>query len=1317
MKKFILKTTFLFLIFSFILPTLVIAWSENTNGAWKYAYAYQISIVKYDGTGTPETIGKPILVYHPNLMQDIHVTTTNPMPKSYDDLTQNAWGFSQMIDEKEDSHISGIYWVGEDPNDPAAVVEDADNIEQLKLLVDKGEKEFDTHELYELAKDMVEDKNLTDQATVCNKDRCWISWYGKQRFVNIDKTSEVIIPSSVYQRPTKDPASGGTGYIKYTYRFTTSQKRMTFRGSDVRTNQYYKTISDSKLTENNVNSGYLETLVKTYAGSVKKIKDNFGIDIDYKDIDKYYVSVEPVQRVLDGVKQEYGSYYIDNFEKIIKQEMYFTSSDWRAISRSCNSEYTQKINEYFYYISNKVDSELCTKKTEGAKSITDGQSYFWHSGNCYNWRERLCRGYQLTYFFPGEKLIKELYGRYADGYSHLETSRKLGSGAVYLNRAVDYCNEEKNRHCQLEEDNKTCKKDRNGNIIYEYYVGPDRDKGITGTQNGSYYKLNGACYSGTGTTGIKNYFLPTLLDCPEVCAPSGNKDSDGFLACAENYCDAEVDFNRKGSPQKAKEACILTCGYKGTETNCETSSPYKNVSEVMGNGTTTCNVNNDGTGTKKGIIKTCSGDRINSFDGDDTNDTPFDIRSYITVACLETSEFKYQDTREISLKSGTGLDYHVDLNGNKTCQAYFNEDQWKFDYATISRKDPDRRKRLNYIKEVFNNMLSPNYDKTKSTYYDPDFAEQGDGEIDWNSYLYDTSKVSVKSQVTETIFGEKKKSALEALEKTQEIGKATNSIIQNQVVKKITNNRITNEPINRYEQISTTKATYQFNKRCVSTDGNATVKITTSDICYQAKDENGIVTPTKPQNVYYTNLKALGKNKIDTYANIGKEKKDENYYYDVSEACTFNVTQDPTTPNIDIIEDLSCDIKIEPVGTTQAWGNGIYYGGDVLVTIIPYDGLGANDGISGYTLKVRGTTYDGKSRQIGISDKKLALETIDIEGTVISSKGKTVTCPKTIYMNNPDSNCGVKCNLRKINDRLYELQSTGPQTPRAYYRALSIDMTQRKVYKSIVDQKYYIGLDQSITVPIEGNLILFGIVEGTMLTNGQVCKNTCNTPPPTLKSCYALYKPAETLAIRDYCNENWEEDVNDYENAAQCIRMCSNRCDEEIKRDLDKVVAYCRTNYTSLGFGNERICINTCYNENPSDDELTGLNGKTFIYRPINNSNPFPNSYDTEEPYEKGKRTVGANWTGLTDYIKHDDEDVTSVTGVYANQHVEYIIDLSASDIKKIQEDTEKNQRDKSNPYVEYEYKKSNDNSKYVKKYESKFIHEDFENLFRKDLT
>ena len=111
------------------------------------------------------------------------------------------------------------------------------------------------------------------------------------------------------------------------------------------------------------------------------------------------------------------------------------------------------------------------------------------------------------------------------------------------------------------------------------------------------------------------------------------------------------------------------------------------------------------------------------------------------------------------------------------------------------------------------------------------------------------------------------------------------------------------------------------------------------------------------------------------------------------------------------------------------------------------------------------------------------------------------------------------------------------------------------------------------------------------------------------------------------------------------------------------------------------------------------------IFRPINNYNPFPNSYDSESPYDTGNRQVGSNWVGFTNYIKHDINDSSSVTG--PSNQVEYVIDLTPEDIRSIRQDTEnKKTKNKKDSYTENTLSMDLDKD-YDGEYISSFIHDD----------
>ncbi len=209
-------------------------------------------------------------------------------------------------------------------------------------------------------------------------------------------------------------------------------------------------------------------------------------------------------------------------------------------------------------------------------------------------------------------------------------------------------------------------------------------------------------------------------------------------------------------------------------------------------------------------------------------------------------------------------------------------------------------------------------------------------------------------------------------------------------------------------------------------------------------------------------------------------------------------------------------------------------------------------------------------------------------------------------------------------------------------------------------------------------------------------------------NCTDEYKPANTGCVKTYCESNYDKDINNYESAEECIQMCSrDRMCPEDRRSLEEVRTFCNNQYSGLGYSNSEACINICYYQPDSD--------ANYLYRTINVRNPFPNSADSEAPYKTGPRLIGSNWYGLSKYIKKDDEDSTSVTGSSANSSVEYIIDLTQEDIRKIRDDTNKIKSNHTyDAYTDYIYSKEYEESEYVGEYKSKFIHDDFGYLFKK---
>lgn len=1289
-KMFVLMCITISLIL--LIPFLVLAGEEAMT-----AYGYQITLVKYSGSGTPQAVGKPILVYHPDLFADVFRHVSVAVPGSYSAFLSSDWGLNQIIDFKTDMS---------DRN--------ADNTfasTQIPGYVNPN---------------------------TSGKDRLVYDMYGREYIINDQyyytyDGSEMIEAGKKTVCGSGNRTSGSSGFLIYNQKFMSKDRKITYKASDI-TNlgDFYAIYSDSKLTEYNVkNNGYLDSLIKDkYFKSVQSIKQYFGIDINYSEIDKYYVSVEPVQRVLDGIAREYGSYEVKKITYIHKQNINWNVNDW--VQGGCCSPVKELVHH-----SSEMDLSSCNAKKGKYNTIKGTCSY-------YTEETTGCNAYTYTLptekTFNGIKNIFYIYGRYADGYSHIATSRSLNSSSTYLNRAVNYCNNTDNKHCELENDNVTCKKDSKGNIIYQYYVGPSLDKALVGTTSQNYFLLNGSCsdgVSGRKETGIKHYYLVDLISCKNTCETNiGDKLSDEYLKCAENYCDAEVDFNLKGSPRKRKKDCILSCGYTygksptdGTTTNkdresvdsCNNSNPYNRIEKanILVSTTSSCSIDKltgDDLSKTNAIITSCSGDQITDFDGIE-NDTPFDLRTYINVACKETSSFSFSDLTNRRLVAGEGIDYQARLNAQKECTVYFNLEQWKFDYATISSKDPDRRKRLLYIYDVYNHALDKSYDRTKSPYYDPDFLKEEYGEVEWTDYEYNTDKVKVISKVREIV-----NNLVEISDKYNLVIGASDDSLNTTIIKKesvtqIYNMNLSYKPVNRYLQVSDKQVYYMFDKYCVTTDGKATVfKAPDNGVCYTS---NGV--KILGMNLYYTNLNATSNrnfsdsiikqgvgHEVMTDANIGRETPNTDVYYEDGESCPYKIDDD----------NLGCTIIIKAADGTVMHGNDIYVYGDVEASIKISEKLGAKDSVLNFGL-VKGTVPEANGIDtitVGIGDKKNGVEEIQLSGIVESKNGSSAICKKRIYIINPSDKCGVSCSVErdKNNNMLYEIKSTGKQTPKQYLTALSTNMNFVVVLPTIGDNRYLVRLNKEVgnTFDSNGNVlydktIVYGKVEGEMTDTGETCYNVCWSDVPDLPNCTEEYKPSETGEIKNYCTKYWNSDINNYDGVSDCVNQCSTArmCGSD-RRNYTEVEKVCNNNYATWGFKNASGCVNYCYYCPECESG--------YIFRPVNNYNPFPNSSDSNTlgyNYATGNRIIGSNWIGKSEYIKKDDKDSSSVTGVNANQKVEYVIELTPSIIKQIRNDTDNYNKASggNDAYLDYVYMEGTDKTK---RYYSKFINETFKDYF-----
>ena len=135
-----------------------------------------------------------------------------------------------------------------------------------------------------------------------------------------------------------------------------------------------------------------------------------------------------------------------------------------------------------------------------------------------------------------------------------------------------------------------------------------------------------------------------------------------------------------------------------------------------------------------------------------------------------------------------------------------------------------------------------------------------------------------------------------------------------------------------------------------------------------------------------------------------------------------------------------------------------------------------------------------------------------------------------------------------------------------------------------------------------------------------------------------------------------------------------------------------------------------CPDCDPTPEDPTLPN---YTFRSINVWNPFPNS--SEDSSGDNGRIIGKNWQFFTDYITNDSDDKSSVTGENMNEKVEYVIDLSPAKVRQVRKDTKDNDLNistsKRRVYGKLDRIKTT-NQQIVEEYKSKFIHEDFSNIF-----
>ncbi len=909
----------------------------------------------------------------------------------------------------------------------------------------------------------------------------------------------------------------------------------------------------------------------------------------------------------------------------------------------------------------------------------------------------------------------------------------------------------------------------------EYFIGPSLESALVGKnstqpdsiyKNTFYYRFADTPNDGKDSASCTLFmWVPETINSYTPCVNAEHAPCTvGDLECAEKFCDNLVGYDDRENAYKMKQDCIVNnCQYKKADNNCSTFYSDKEKQDIVNkaacstatNKTTSyCSkVSSDSNASAEDTKKE---KLTNQWCYNDADNLPIDQKTFINVSCTENSYFTFSDISKIKLTSGVGIDYWTRLNGRKNCTVWFDLDSWVLAYASFHSRETvctkivgdtcvEEKQTRKYLIELLDRYNKISKSETERKYgnnflINQDFTDPmmhtvasliGDDDhssdqLSWTQldYTIDDDRVSIFTTVTEKEndkvintpntfelvsedepkivtkigYGEKRQDHVWSEGKGYSVAQtydrgATGSVYSNSYVSSGEGTQL-----------------YVMQKSCISNDGRGTSSIN-SGVCYSI-NVDGEKIEIKGQNKYYTALKPLN----------SKEKYSVEFY------TTAALTKDSNMPNTSqrlincnesgFIEDdicpnpghgLDCFITVSDENGSELL-DGVYHGENGITAKITV--LSDNQNIKSYNIAV------GKESEItttdsteGLSDKLVVmprtttgLEEVTVSGIVVSDV-ETVTCSKDFKL----SKCSV-CDLVKLSDSSddkYYRYKVNWSNASANSLNVSTNKSSEKltIYKN-KDGEFIVSISKSL-VGNEG-LYLF-------LSDGVNCCSKFidpSIPEPQGgggTNCKTDINPngdASRSDVASYCNPNYLTDINGYKSPLECINDCWYDCPNIPKCDADSlgvVESFCSDKFGSVEKIEYKQCVSRCYKVYNCPDD-------GFVFRSISNTDPFPNN-----------RKVGANWTGFEDFIIEDNYDSTAVTGVNADSgQVEYIIDLTPEDIRRIREDTRKNNESNVDAYSDYirevekQNKEINDNSdsETINKYRSQFIHKDFSNLF-----
>ena len=1346
MKKY---DKFIILLFTLTLSFLLMIEYKETKAAGEdalTAYAYELRVVRYKGAGSSKEYINvdPILIYHPSMLNDISGYQLSGAGHIPTDPEQFYTG--ESFDIAPVSYLDGFLsdvWntiTGGAPGETRQ--ETGITVNGVELFGAGAQSVFgETHV------PTTGDNTIYADLGVVNA--------GAQSFLYTDKKD--VGPYNNVE--SMDPKSGKTGYKVKTYVYYTKAMTVSYPASRISYDVYYqKKFSDSNLTQSSVENGYVDTLLRRYGGTKDRIEANFGYTVGQEEYPYIYVEAIPVHRVIEKSSSKLtrkGTYVVSELEKEVRKEGEWDEGNWSKSGLTCDTAGAFVSGGYCYTTWGRtvdhpsdcdgyIDSCLHEDERTGTKADCWCVTNYKHEKAHYH--------YSLPKIEVGKKIRYEMLGSYMEGPSYIKSSATTGE---FLERAYDPCSI--NYH----------EKTGNSNIDESgYYIGPDKDNALVGVSNKNPHQLSGSCSTLSGTIGMQHIWLeyseehpidpnptsPSPDGCKIACeATNKNAEyfkSDEYLKCAENYCDYYVnkDLDNINSRNNKRDCILQKCGYvygeippgggeedRQSVNSCANSkSPYSSVTRDL---TSTCNKDNSSGKSVSNLtgvtVEDCVGDLVKDFHRD-TNGrvvetaeiTRFDVRTYINKVCKEEVNFEFKDLQSEELPvAGTGFTYPIVEYGNRKCTYYFNLEQWKFDYASVPSRQPLKRKRLLYILEQFNQATIDENQRTKNN-YDPEFIAQYDDDVSTFGQLnhkvegFDFANSSVGVNIEEKLIDNSIATPTsQVIVKTEakdgmKTSPTLSAVKTNDVVKIIENFTINTATAKQFETNAPGTVKYGLQKVCVSTDGNATVSVAPGNgIC--GTNEKGTIYG---ENKHYTSFKIKLDNQNPVKTNVTvKSSKDQVTYYSDKETCTYSISSKTN-------DDKFCRLTMQvtegtKISATEAFADQVTVNMIYEVPTSPTS-VSIVDKIKNNGSRPE-TRTDGETATVVRTNNRHD-EVHELTGEVtykdFDGVTQTVPCPLTITLRKKGGTCGLDCVIEKVDDNNYAIKSTGSTNPTYwnYYINTKAKYSLDYTFPTKIVPTRYVNNKPVSDVALSSSLEDGDILIGFIRTDNENCNALCPYPASTSTKpdCTKMFDPAERDDIYNYCTDDEKRslDINDYVDDNDCIRHCGHMCQND-KCDKNKAISHCENdNWKKYGFLSETSCMHECYRD------CSIPQGDTYLFRTVDITNPFPDSQESEYPYEKGKRIVGANWNQYSGYITYDEEDTTTITGPNANSQVEYIIDLTPEDIRKIRQDTESsdlnNLKRKRAVYAKLDRVKTGSGT--IKEYKSNFLHKSqFVSLFK----